>query len=337
MIEAKYYQENDLKLLTRRQFITSLSGLALVKAFPACTWFSDQPISIAAHVWPGYESMFLARSEGWLDSNQVTLVETSSATESVKKLSEGKVLGAALTLDEVLKARATGLLLSIAMVFDISAGADMLVAHPSIKKLADLKGKRIGYEKNSVGELLLNEILKVAELKKHDVELIELTIDEQIQAWNLGQVEAVVTFEPVASHLQAQSGVKLFDSRQIPNTIIDVLAIRNDAIDFTHASAIRHLISTHFHAIDHLKRNPQDASYRMAAHLGLPVVDVLPAFKGLVLPDAAYNYRLLEGSQPELLKSAQNLASNMIKNEKLQHKDSLDALINSDFLPTDFS
>jgi NitT/TauT family transport system substrate-binding protein len=329
--------ENKLNFLTRRQFMTALSGLVLAKALPACSWIADKPISIAAHVWPGYESIFLARSEGWLDSNQIILIETKSASESLRKLSEGKVLGAALTLDEVLKARALGLSLSIAMVFDISAGADMLVVKPNIKKLADLKGARIGYEKNAVGELLLNKILKIAELKNQDVKLIELTIDEQLQAWKRSQVDAVVTYEPIASQLQELSGIKLFDSRQIPNTIVDVLAMRNDAIDFSHASAIRHLISAHFHAIDHLKRNPQDAAYRMSAHLGLPVVDVLPAFKGLVLPDAAYNYRLLVGSPPELLNSARKLSNDMFINKLLKHEDSLSTLINADFLPTDFS
>lgn len=317
--------------------MAALSGLVLAKALPACSWIADKPISIAAHVWPGYELIFLARSEGWLDSNQVILIETKSASESIQKLSEGKVLGAALTLDEVLKARASGLSLSIAMVFDISAGADMLVVQPNIKKLADLKGARIGYEKNTVGELLLNEILKVAELKKQDVKLIELTIDEQLQVWKRSQVDAVVTYEPVASQLQALSGIRLFDSSQIPNTIVDVLAIRNDAIDFSHASAIRHLISAHYRAIDHLKRNPQDAAYRLAAHLGLPVVDVLPAFKGLVLPDAAYNYRLLAESPPELLSSARKLSNDMFNNKILKHEDSLSTLINADFLPTDFS
>lgn len=316
--------------------MAALGGLVLAKALPACSWVADKPIPIAAHLWPGYELLFLARNEGWLDPNQVTILETKSASESIQKLAEGKALGAALTLDEVLKARASGISLSIAMVFDISAGADMLIVQPNIKKLTDLQGARIGYEKNAVGELLLNEVLKIAELKKQDVKLVELTIDEQFQAWKNNQVDAVFTYEPVASQLQALNGIRLFDSRQIPNTILDVLAIRNDAIDFSHANAIRHLISAHFHAVDHLKRNPQDAAYRMAAHLGLSVADVLPAFKGLVLPDAAYNYRLLAGSSPELLSSARKLSNDMFDNKIPKHEKSLSTLINPDFLPTDF-
>lgn len=326
-----------MKQFTRRQFIASLSGLALSQAFSACSLLPKKPISVAAHVWAGYEPMFLASREGWLDSNQVSLVETTSATESIQQLSEGKVLAAALTLDEVLKVRATGLPLSIVMIFDISAGADMLVVRPSIKQLAELKGLRIGFEKNTVGELLLNAILQTAMLKKQDVKLIELTANNQLQFWNRNLIDAVITYEPIASQLLVQNGTKLFDSKQIPNTIVDVLAINSKMLDFTHTSAIRHLISANFRAIDHIKRNPHDAAYRMATHLGLPVADVLPAYKGLLLPDAAYNYRLMTGSSPELLTSARRLSNSMFNNGLLKHNDSLNGLVNADFLPIDFS
>lgn len=326
-----------MKQFTRRQFIASLGGLALTQVLPACSLLPKKPISVAAHVWAGYEPMFLASREGWLDSNQVILVETTSATESIQKLTAGKVLAAALTLDEVLKVRATGFPLSIVMVLDISAGADMLIVRPWIKKLADLKGQRIGFEKNTVGELLLNDILQTAKLKKQDVKLVELTVNNQLLFWNSNQMDAVVTYEPVASQLLAQNGIKLFDTKQIPNTIVDVLAINSEMLDFTHSSAIRHLISANFRVVDHIKRNPIDAAYRMAAHLGLPVADVLPAFKGLFLPDAAHNYRLMTGPSPELLTSARRLSNSMYTNKLLKHNDSLNALVNADFLPIDLS
>ncbi|MBI5922632.1 MAG: ABC transporter substrate-binding protein [Betaproteobacteria bacterium] len=297
---------------------------------------ADKPVSIAVSVWIGYEPILLARSKGWLDERQVHLVEVASATDCLKLLAEGKVDGAALTLDEALIGRARGIPLSIVMIFDVSTGADMLIARLGIKQLNDLKGRRIGYEPGAVGALMLDQVLRAAGLKKEDVKLVALAIDKQHDAWTHDKVDAAINYEPVASQLLASGGHKLFDSRQIPNTILDVLAIRGEILDHPHASAIRQLISAHFRAIGHLNRNPQDAAYRMATHLGLSPANVLSAFKGLVLPDAVNNYRLMTGPSPELLRTARKLSEIMVKNELLKQDDTMISLIRADFLPTDF-
>lgn len=321
---------------SRRQFMAMLGSLLLVSPLSSCTWRLNKPIRIAAHVWPGYEPMFLAQRENWLDKQQVGLMQTSSATESVQALAAGLVDGVALTLDETLKVRATGIPLSIVMIFDISAGADMLIGRENIQNLADLKGRRIGFERGSVGELFLAEILQVAGLRLSDVTPVSLTIDQQIEAWKQQRLDAAVTFEPVASQLLAQGARKLFDSRQIPNTIVDVLAMRSDVLDYRHGYAIRHLIQAYFRALTHINQNPQDAAYRMATHLVLPASEVLSAFKGLVLPDAANNYRLLAGASPVFLTDARHLSNTMVKNGLLKQNDALNLLIKADFLPTDF-
>lgn len=305
-------------MVSRRQLIVFLGCVTLAVMLPGCGWWVDKPIAIATRVWPGYELVYLARSEGWLDAQRVRLVEMSSGQDSVKALAEGKVDGAAMTLDEVLQARASGLSLSVVMIFDISAGADMLVARPGIKTIADLKGRRIGFEPGSVGELMLVESLRAGGLTKEDVTLVMLPVAQQREAWSRDQVDAVVTFEPVGSQLLVQGALNLFDSRQIPNTIVDVLAIRSDRLDRSHARAIHHLIAAHLRALKHLNRNPQDAAYRMAPHLGLPAAHFLSAYKGLMLPDAAHNYRLLAGTSPELLTSTRKLSAILVKSGLLK-------------------
>ena len=324
-----------MKLISRNQLLSSLCSLTLLLVLSSCGWLSDKPVSIASHVWPGYEPMFLARGEGWLDTNQVHLVETKSASDSLQALTEGKVDGAALTLDEVLEARSKGIPLSVVMVFDVSAGADMLIARSSIKNLADLKDHRIGVEEGAVGGLMLANILRTAGLRKEQIKVVSLTIDKQTQAWSQNQMDAVITYEPVAGTLLQQGGTKLFDSRQIPNTIVDVLAVRSDALDRAHAPAIRHLLSAYFKALDHLNRNPHDAAYRMAPHMNLAATEVLPAFKGLLLPDVANNHHILSVSPPELLETARKVSAIMVEAGLLPHDDSLKDMIRSDFLPYD--
>jgi NitT/TauT family transport system substrate-binding protein len=319
-------------LKIRRQFMFYSGVMALALVMSGCEWTTDKPISIAAHIWPGYEMMFLARNEGVLDTKLVNLVETASATESLQALSECRVDGAALTLDEVLQARSKGIPLSVVMIFDVSAGADVLMVRPGIKKLADLKGRRIGYESGALGALMLAEALRAGRLTKKDVTLVSLAINEQHAAWMRGQVDALVTYEPVSSQLLAQGAVRLFDSRQIPNMIVDVLAIRSDVLDQRHSAAIRHLVSAHFSALSRLNHNPHDVAYRMSTHMGLPEAEVLLAFKGLLLPEAISNRLLLTGFSPPLLDSARKVSASMVGEGLLPHDDPLTALIRADFL-----
>lgn len=318
----------------RRWFIAA--GLVLACASAGYAWLThDKPISVAAHVWLGYEPMFMARNEGWLSRDQVNLVQTTSATESLQALAEGRVDRAALTLDEMLQARESGLPLTAVMIFNMSAGADQLVAQPNIKALADLKGKRIGLEKSSVGEVMLAEILRLAGFSKQDVTLVYLPVDQHVDAWSHHQFDAAITYEPVASQLVKLGAVEIFDSREIPNTIVDVLAMRTDRLDYSYATAVRHLIAANFQALRHLTHNPQDAAYRMSSHLGLPADGVLSAYKGLLLPNAENNYRLLAGDNAELGNTARKLSVIMVKAGMIKQADSLESLINANFLPTE--
>lgn len=314
-----------------------MSFFACVLAVPACALLLDKPIAIAAHVWLGYAPMFLARDEGWLNTKQVRLVQTHNATASIQALIDGEVDGAALTLDEALKVRSMGLPVSVVMVFNVSAGADMLLADASIKNLSDLKGKRIGYESSSVGEVMLIKILQIAHLTKNEVLLVPINVDQHSQAWRNKQIDAVITYEPVATVLLTQGVHKLFDTRQAPNMVIDVLVMRNDALNFRYATAIRHLISAHFRALHHLSHNPHDAAYRIAAHLGLGVQQVLGAYKGLQLPDAVNNHHLLAGEEPLLLNSARSLAALMFEHQLIKQPNNLSSLIRNEYLPRDFN
>ena len=324
--------------LSRRELIRALSLCApagVLAGLPACGWL-DQPLTVAAHLWVGYEPMFLADNRQWLEHDRVKLLQTTNSMETVAALQDGRAQAGALTLDEVLRARASGLPLSIVLVFDISLGADMLLARPGVTTLAQLKGLRLGYEAGSVGEIMLAEALSQCGLTRQDLLLSQVAADQQVAAWQAGQVDAVITYEPVASRLQSLGMQRLFDSRQIPNTILDVLAVHRDALDWHHSQALCHLLAVHFRALNEFERNPQDAAYRMAPHLNLPPSQVLSAFKGMVLPTLANNDELLKGQGPASLRArAQKVWQILQRAGLVSGQESLTDLVDGDYLPTE--
>jgi len=291
-------------------------------------------MAVATRVWVGYETLYLARDRGWLDPTQVELVSANGSADSLQALRSNRVQAAGLTLDEALLAHAGGVPLSILMVFDISLGADMLVAQPHVRDLGDLRGRQIGYETGSVGELMLTEALRAAGLRRSDVRLLQVPVIGQAAAWRARVVDALITFEPMATRLLAMGARRLFDSRQIPDTIVDVLAVRQDALGWSQRSVWQHVIEGHFRAVEHLTLNPHDAAQRMATHLELPASQVLSAYRGLALPDLAQNRRLLSGPTPRLLESARKVAAVLSETGSLVPSQSWTGLIRDDFLPT---
>ena len=315
--------------LARRQLLQGLGGLFVLPLVGAC--FREPPLAVASHVWPGYELMFLAREEGWLDEAPIRFLETRSATESLAALKEGRVQAAALTLDEVLRGRADGLPLTIILVFDISAGADVVLSRPDIQTPAQLKGRRIGVETSALGALMLARTLAYAGLSKADVTVVPVTPDQHIEAWQAGKVDTLITYEPIASKLLRSGAHHLLDSRAFPETIFDVLAVRSDAA-VNHKKALKMLVAGHFRGLEHLLRNPQDAAYRLAERLGLPGDQALNAFRGLSLPALSENRYLLDG-HGSLQVAAKEITQLLRADGLLDKTDDLNGLVSNAYLP----
>lgn len=309
-------------------FTRALALLGLSLCVAACG--PGQPLRVGTHSWVGYESLRLARDFGWLPPG-VSLSEQTSAGNSLSALRAGTIDAAALTLDEVLQARAQGVPLTVVLVFDSSAGADVLLARPPISRLADLAGRRVAYEPTAVGSLVLREALQRAGLTAESVTLVELSPPGQIAAWRSGQVDAVVTYEPAAAQLQREGAVRIFDSRQMPETIFDVLAVRSDRLA-GRKQVLRDLLAAHFRALDYIRQNRQDAAHRIAAYHSVSSDEVLRALGGIVQPNLAGNrYALTPGSRFEA--AAHRLHSLMIERHLLPGPDPLEGLLSADYLP----
>ena len=309
--------------------------LIILLSLFSCRTTTSPSVKIAAHVWPGYELLFLARSLDWLDANRVELVETESASASMQAFREGKVDAAALTLDEVLHLRAEGHPVTVVLVFNISAGADKLLVKPDITSLQQLEGKRLGYEAGAVGELMLMKLLAEAGLSREQLQLVPISIDLHYEYFTADRLDAVISYSPVSNRLLAENAVNLFDSRQLPDTIFDVLAVRTDRLNRQRRHALRQIIEAHFRARDYFNHNPYDSAYRMNERFQLPAAAVLDAYRGLILPDKAHNYRLLSGHADNIVRTA-TMINLLLQSQGVANADSLDGLIDAALLPTDF-
>jgi NitT/TauT family transport system substrate-binding protein len=283
-------------------------------------------------VWIGYEPLFLARDLGFLDPRRLRLVEMPSNTSSLMLLATGDLEAATLTLDECLLAREGGVDLRVILVFDYSAGADVVMARPEIVRLKDLKGRRIGIEETAASGLVLAKLLEHARLAPLDVEKVALTSGRQIEAYRNNQVDALVSWEPFATQLETHGARRLFDSRAIPGLLVDVLVARTDALDAA-PDNFRELVARHFQAQEHLHSVPDDALRHMAPRLRLSDADMRTALQGIRMLDRNANRDWLQGVNPSLKAAAAQLGQTMRTLDLLQRAPDVRDLADPRFLP----
>ena len=313
-----------------RQCCALGTGLLAPWALSACA--REEPVALGIHPWPGYEPLYLAEGFGWLPP-QARLVSFSNASDSIQQLRSRQIDGACLTLDEVLRARAEGIPLTVALVFDESVGADVVLARPDIRSLKDLRGKRIALEQSAVGNVVLHYLLERMEADRASLQLVDLPPDRHLAAWQAGEIDAAISYEPFASHLVRAGAQRIFDSRHFPGVILDVLAVHSEQIK-SKASTWRALLQAYFRAIAHLRANREDGLRRIAALRKLTLAETEQSFVGLNLPDRNANARML-AVDGDVARAAQLLNALLHRQGLLPQADSLQALLTHELLPAD--
>ena len=92
---------------------------------------------------------------------------------------------------------------------------------PNYKRLADLKGKRIGIAAPGTGtNIMANVLLQRAGLQQHDVSYIGVGSSAgALSALRAGQIDAICNLEPVMSQLEQSGEIKIIaDSRTLRGT-----------------------------------------------------------------------------------------------------------------------
>ncbi|MDL0430942.1 ABC transporter substrate-binding protein [Marinobacter sp. TBZ242] len=308
-------------------FLAIASGLS-VAGLAGCS--RSGPITFGVHPWIGYEPLYLARDFGWLPES-IVLRTGSSAKDSMNGLISGELDGAALTLDETIRVWSQGVELVVVAVTNVSAGADVLVTRPHIAELADLRGQRVAVELSGVSGTMLLKILEVAGLHTDDITRIDLPISQHAEAWSRGDIDASVSYEPTASALVRAGGVRLFDSREMPETIFDVLVVTREKARSS-PGAVRDLVAAHFNGLRHLVRSMHDAVYRIANRQDIQPEDVRSALATVMLPDLAANQRYLAASgRVETI--ARSLSRHLRREGMISNEFELPRLCDPAFLP----
>lgn len=288
--------------------------IASTAILTACSKPSPE-LRIGINAWPGYEYLTLADQLGYyLDEGvKVKLTPFQTLADGRRAFEKGHIDIMAGTLMELYTAREKpGIEPVVFLVADFSNGGDMLLAHNSIKNVAELKGKRLGLESGSVDVLTAANALASAQLSFNDVTLVSLPQPNNITALLEGEIDAAQTYPPFATKALADPNiVRLFDTSQTPGNIIDLI--------FTHSAIVKErpddlakIARAFERAIQYQNSNEDDAIARMAKREGLTPAEFKGALSGLkIITRKEQGDYLQKGKLLELLHSTHQALSSI--------------------------
>lgn len=219
----------------------SLAALPLLVRGPE----SVEPLAVAIGVWPGAETLVVARERGLLPADDVTLVEMTWDSAGVRALGNRVVDAAVLSLDEVQRLRESGYEVRVVLVFDQSMSGDALLAGAEVGSVAGLRGKRVGVDLKAAGMWLLAAALEAHGMGLQDVTAVPMSPQDMGDALAARKVDAIVSVEPWLARVKSGGLNVLFESREAVVPVTRVLVTFADVAKAQRARLAK-LVKAHF-------------------------------------------------------------------------------------------
>jgi NitT/TauT family transport system substrate-binding protein len=238
------------------------------------------PLRVAWSLWPGWYPLIIANQKGLFEKRGVDVELFFYATykETMPALGAGMLDGGALALGDTLLDDVSEDV-SIVLITDVSNGADQIVAAPGITRPQDLKGKRIGMQAGTHGEIFVQHMLDANGISRSEVQFMEIPVEDIPNAIP-DVIDAGHTFEPYASQSRAKGFAPIFTSADTPGLLLDVIAFRASTLE-QRPGDVKAFIAAWFDAVKYWQENPAEGNAVIARTLNFKESEI--SLKGIQL------------------------------------------------------
>jgi NitT/TauT family transport system substrate-binding protein len=280
------------------QRLFACAALAMAVLLGGCSPGKAPPLRVGINPWPTYDLVWVAEQKGYFRELglDVRLEQFPGVSDTFLALDRGRIDVAALTTAEVVHSRVP---LVPLFVLNQSIGLDAVVGGPDVATLADLAGKRVGLEPDSVGGVLLHAALSSAGLEAGDVDIVLLSQATGEEMLKSGMIDAIVTYPPLLSRVERLPGTKrLFDTAQAPGLVYDFLAAPQAVVD-ARRGELDLLVEGYQRALQLLREHPAEVHAMIARRHNLSEQEAAAWFEnGIEIYRAAEQERLLAEGGP---------------------------------------
>ncbi|MDA3919876.1 MAG: taurine ABC transporter substrate-binding protein [Salinisphaera sp.] len=197
--------------------ITGIAALASLAVFSFANCQAAETITIGTYNDPvpmqaaAHEGKF-SKATGW----KVDWRKFDSGSEAIAALASGDLKITELGSTPLAIAASQGVNLEVFMVdYVIGKSESLIVRNGSgIKKISDLKGKKVAVPFGSTSDFSLRGTLKHANIDPRDLTILNMQPDQIVAAWKQGYIDAAFVWPPAQSEI-LKTGKRLVGADQV--------------------------------------------------------------------------------------------------------------------------
>lgn len=251
--------------MKRRHLLRSGAASAGLLALPGLLRAAEVPKELRLDYAYYSPASLVLRRFGWLeedfgrDGTAVKWVLSAGSNRALEYLNSGSIdIGSSAGLAALL-AKANGNPIRTPYIFSRPEWTALVVRRDSpIRSLADLKGKKVAATKGTDPYLFLLRALKVAQLKRSDIEHVALQHADGRVALEQGRVDAWAGLDPLMAASELDAGSRLI-YRNVAFNTYGFLNVRED-FQQRHPEALRRVIAGYERARQWIIGNTTEAA-----------------------------------------------------------------------------
>ena len=216
------------------------------------------PLKVGFTTWPGFDIIYYAEVKKLFEKNgiSVELVKYQDQKLATKALEHLEVDAVMTSVWDAIHIQGDNSF-DIILTTNVSAGADGIVSINKIHSMAELKGKKISAQSNSVNELILIEALQLHNMSIHDVNIVDIINEKALAKIFHNEIEAAVLWEPLLSKTAKKiNGNILFTTKEVDSLVVDVLVVNSKSVQ-TRKKEWEGFLCSWFNIMKDLQKQPQ--------------------------------------------------------------------------------
>lgn len=296
-----------------------------------------KPIRLSIQtIWPSYGIAFIAQEKGLFAKHGVQ-VELHPYQDYVENLSAYKtktIDGTFTVFADVISLNAIGIFSQVVYLLEYSKTADLIVGHPTLNGLQDLKGKTISFDGfNTFSHLFVIKSLEHVGIHEGEFKTANKVIDKKLlEALDNGEIEAAHVWDPIATEAIAKGYKVLAAGEDIPHLMLNTLVFKA-AVVKNHPEAVQGIVNALVEAMEILQHFPEKSIEIIAKFFTISETDIRTILEKVHLMTLQENKEMFkEGG--DLFKAGQEITDFFYRQGGIAIIPKVDALINSRFINT---